>query len=90
VRVPIRDLKNGLSGYVRRVRRGERIIVTDRGRAVAEVRPIGRERLSPAERLARLEEAGEVTRPSGRRLEEIEPIRVLGRSVAETILEDRR
>lgn len=90
MRVSIRNLKNGLSGYVRRVRAGGRIIVTDRGRAVAEVRPIGRERLSPAERLTRLEEAGETTRPSGRRLEEIKPLRVVGRSVAETILEDRR
>ncbi len=35
----IRDLKNNLSRYIRRVIRGERILVTDRGRVVAELRP---------------------------------------------------
>lgn len=35
----IRDLKNNLSRYLRRVLRGERILVTDRGRVVAELRP---------------------------------------------------
>ncbi|MEX2153974.1 MAG: type II toxin-antitoxin system prevent-host-death family antitoxin [Gemmatimonadaceae bacterium] len=35
----IRDLKNNLSRYLRRVAAGERIIVTAHGRAVAELRP---------------------------------------------------
>ncbi len=35
----IRDLKNNLSRFIRRVIRGERILVTDRGRVVAELRP---------------------------------------------------
>jgi prevent-host-death family protein len=35
----IRDLRNNLSRYLRRVIRGERILVTDRGRVVAELRP---------------------------------------------------
>ena len=34
----IRDLKNNLSRYIRRVVRGERLLVTDRGRVVAELR----------------------------------------------------
>jgi prevent-host-death family protein len=90
VRVAVRALKNGLSAYLRRVRRGERLIVTDRGRPIAEVRPLGHERLTPDERLARLEEAGEVTRPSGRRLGDLRPIRVRGRPVSESLIEDRR
>src|ERR1700740_1792497 len=35
----IRNLKNNLSRYLRRVMQGERILVTDRGRVVAELRP---------------------------------------------------
>ena len=35
----IRDLKNNLSRYLRRVRGGESIAVTDNGRIVAELRP---------------------------------------------------
>jgi antitoxin (DNA-binding transcriptional repressor) of toxin-antitoxin stability system len=38
----IRELKNQLSHYVRRVERGERIAVTAHGRVVAELaRPVG-------------------------------------------------
>jgi prevent-host-death family protein len=37
----IRDLKNNLSRYVRRVAAGERVAVTDRGRVVAELVPPG-------------------------------------------------
>jgi antitoxin (DNA-binding transcriptional repressor) of toxin-antitoxin stability system len=36
--VGIRELKNGLSDYVRQVRDGEQVLVTDRGVVVAELR----------------------------------------------------
>ncbi len=38
----IRELKNGLSEYLRRVRSGESVLVTDRGEIVAELTPPGR------------------------------------------------
>jgi len=38
--VGIRQLKARLSGYLKRVERGERVTVTDRGRAVALLTPI--------------------------------------------------
>lgn len=37
--VNLRELKNRLGGYVREVRAGEIILVTDRGTVVAELRP---------------------------------------------------
>jgi antitoxin (DNA-binding transcriptional repressor) of toxin-antitoxin stability system len=37
----VRELKARLSAYLRDVQRGETILVTDRGRVVAEVRPPG-------------------------------------------------
>ena len=43
--VSVRDLKNRLSAYLREVARGEVVLVTDRGRVVAELR-------SPSEDLA--------------------------------------
>jgi antitoxin (DNA-binding transcriptional repressor) of toxin-antitoxin stability system len=39
--IGIRELKNRLSEYIRLVRAGERILVTDRGEVVAELRPPG-------------------------------------------------
>ena len=38
VSVGVRELKNRLSEYLRMVRRGEEILVTDRGEPVAELR----------------------------------------------------
>jgi len=39
--VGIRELKNSLSEYLRRVRSGESVLVTDRGEVVAELTPPG-------------------------------------------------
>jgi prevent-host-death family protein len=39
--VGIRELKNRLSDYLRQVRSGERVLVTDRGHVVAELTPPG-------------------------------------------------
>src|SRR5579872_7094097 len=39
--VGLRDLKNKLSEYVREVRSGEAVLVTDRGEVVAELIPPG-------------------------------------------------
>jgi prevent-host-death family protein len=39
--VGLRDLKNRLSEYVREVRSGEAVLVTDRGEVVAEIIPPG-------------------------------------------------
>jgi prevent-host-death family protein len=37
--VGIRELKNSLSEYLRRVRSGESVLITDRGEVVAELTP---------------------------------------------------
>ena len=42
--VGVRELRNNLSRYLERVREGEEVVVTDRGRAIARVLPVGRER----------------------------------------------
>ncbi len=39
--VGVRELKDNLSRYLSRVGNGEEIVVTDRGRAVAKIVPIG-------------------------------------------------
>jgi antitoxin (DNA-binding transcriptional repressor) of toxin-antitoxin stability system len=40
--VGVRELKNRLSEYLRQVRAGEGVLVTDRGEVVAEIGPPGR------------------------------------------------
>ena len=46
--VGVRDLKNKLSEYLRGVRLGESVLVTDRGEVVAELLPPGQGQVDPA------------------------------------------
>jgi prevent-host-death family protein len=46
--VGVRDLKNKLSEYLRRVRLGESLLVTDRGEVVAELQPPGQRQGDPS------------------------------------------
>jgi len=43
--IGVRELRNNLSRYLDRVRGGEEVVVTDRGRAIARMLPIGAERV---------------------------------------------
>ena len=61
--VNIRALKDGLSAYLRDVRRGDIVLVTDRGQVIAELRQPTHHTLgmgTPAARLAQLAEGGKV------------------------------
>lgn len=58
--VGIRELKNGLSKYIDRVRAGEEVIVTDRGHPVAKLSPLD----ASNDRLVDLVAAGVVRPPS--------------------------
>jgi prevent-host-death family protein len=53
--VGTRELKNRLSEYLRRVKAGETVIITDRGRPVGQIVPI---QLDLTDRLKKLAEAG--------------------------------
>jgi antitoxin (DNA-binding transcriptional repressor) of toxin-antitoxin stability system len=60
--VGLRALKNQLSRWVAEVRRGEIVLVTDRSRVVAELRPPGGATLPGADPgLQRMAERGELT-----------------------------
>ena len=60
--VGIRALKNALSSYIERVRAGEEVIVTDRGRPVARLVPLD----TADNKLADLVAAGVVRAPDTR------------------------
>lgn len=69
VTVGVRDLKARLSEYLRRVRSGQTIVITDHGQVVGRILPAGR---SLEERLKSLQEAG-LLAWNGQRLEPIQP-----------------
>jgi len=86
--VGARELKVRLGRYLRRVREGRTLVVTDRGRPVAELRPLGVEAETDAV-LAKLEASGAITRPTNERLPPFRPIDSRGKSVSAAVIEDR-
>jgi prevent-host-death family protein len=83
--VGIRELKSRLSEYLDRAAAGETIVVTHRGRAKAELRP-----LSADTRIEQLIREGRVTPPRRSGLPSVELLGFKGkRPTAEIIEEDR-
>lgn len=70
--VGVGELRQNLSRYLRRVERGERLVVTDRNRPVAELGPLS----SAGGELDRLVAEGRVSRPT--RLGLPEPLELEG------------
>ena len=85
-----RELKTRLGTYLREVRSGDVITVTERGRPVAELRPIERAPVEDEEAFwERLAALGRVTRAKGGPLPDHEPIAYDGPSLSDAVLEDR-
>jgi prevent-host-death family protein len=82
-----RELKTRLGAYLRKVRRGATLLVTDRGEPVAELHPLGAAGLDPG--LAALEALGVVTRNPKARLEPFRPLRSSGKPASEAVIEGR-
>jgi prevent-host-death family protein len=84
-RVGVRELRQNLSKYLRRVERGERLEVTEHGRPVAVLGPLGQ----PESALARLAAAGRVTRPRRDLLELLPPKGRPSTRASDALLEER-
>lgn len=86
IEVGVRELKNSLSSYLRKVREGETVVVTDRGVPVARMIPAGVPR-----QIAKLMAEGRVTW-SGKKF--VAPRKVprprTGPPLSDYIAEDRR
>lgn len=85
-RVGVRELKTRLSEYLRRVKAGGAVVITEHGRPVARIIP---DKGTAVERFDRLVEAG-VLFGSGRGFDTGEPLPTLdGGSVADLVSEGR-
>jgi prevent-host-death family protein len=94
-KVGIRELKNRLSEYVGRVRKGKIIVITDRGEQVAKIVPMEKQ-VEPEDAIeARLQElaaAGHLRLPlrPKRPLPPFRPVKAKGKPASRMIIEDRR
>jgi len=86
--IGIRELKENLSRYMKRVKTGESIIVTDRKKEIAVIMPL--EKKAKEEKIYQLIQRGMACwgggKPKGM------PTRVVsrGKSVSDAVIEDRR
>ena len=87
--VGARELKTRLGTYLRRVRAGETLIITDRGEPAAELRPIQHSGDSLESRLRQVEAEGLITRANGRPLPPFKPPRSKGTPASQTLIEAR-
>ena len=89
--VGIRLFRDRLTGYVARVRRGHRVVVTDRGQPVAVLVPyrVG-EAGSTEARLAALFASGHVTRAERSFKKRLVPVKGRGELASGILVKDRR
>lgn len=90
--VGVKELKNRLTHYLRRTKRGEEVIVTERGKPIALLQPIQKvpRPVSLEARLAKLAAEGQITLPARNFRKRIRPVKISGPPVSQAILEDRR
>ena len=86
--IGVRELKARLSEYLRQVKQGRTLVITERGKPVGRLVPVGQ---SLELRLKAMVDAG-LAEWNGKRLPPMKPLAKLkgGRSIADLIIEDRR
>jgi len=84
----VRDLKNKLSHYLREVKKGRSIVITERGKIVATIVP-AQERAT-AEKLQKLARSGLGTWRGGKPKGASRSVVVKGKPVADIVLKERR
>ena len=85
-----RELKTRLGTYLRQVQKGQTVVVTDRGRPVAELTPVAVEGNDEERRLEELVAVGVLSRASHAPLARIRPLASKGEELSRAIIEDRR
>ena len=85
ISVGMKELKGKLRGSLNKVRHGEELVVTYRGKEIARMIPISRERSA----VKQLMESGRAAWTGGKPLG-MKGIKAKGGPIAKTVLEDRR
>lgn len=87
----IKDIKNNLSRYLDRVKSGEEILITDRGKPIARIVKEGEGNTSIRSALSPLIQKGLVIMPS-HGLIGVDPLKIKtgGKAASDMVIEDRR
>jgi prevent-host-death family protein len=88
IKVGLREANMHFSKYVKLVRQGQEVVVTERGAPIAVIKPLARE-ARPEQRIRILEEQGVLKRPTRGTLPSGAPVAIKGRPIAETVTDER-
>ncbi len=86
--VGVRELRDRLSHYLRRVKTGERLVVTERGKSVAVLSPAVEKAVD--QRVDTMLREGVAEWGGGKPRGSRRPARVKGSTMAQTVIETRR
>ena len=90
VHVGIREAKAHLSRYLRMVRNGAHIVITDRGKPVGKIVPIDAAEYPLADRVKRFEDQGMIARRPEKSSGKIPAAIPLAGDIAQQILQENR
>lgn len=91
IKVGVKEAKNNLSRYLARVKKGEEVQITERGKPIARIIKEGTGSSSARKALLPLVDRGLVVLPSrGVNKENLSPLDAPGKPVSEMVIEDRR
>lgn len=92
--VGVRELKDHLTQYLSMIKRGENVIVTDRGNPIAIIHSLEHTEVTATseEKLASLSKRGMIKLPSGRKKLDLKTkaVNIKGKPLSEIVFEDRR
>jgi prevent-host-death family protein len=86
--VGIRELKNNLSQYLDKVKRGDSLGITDRGKIIAYILPA--EKSPNYEELIRMVREDTAAWRGGKPAGSVKPVKVTGKPISEIVIEERR
>ncbi|HMK66531.1 MAG TPA: type II toxin-antitoxin system prevent-host-death family antitoxin [Thermodesulfobacteriota bacterium] len=85
ISVGIKELKARLSNYVSQAKEGQEIVITDHGKDVALIVPLSRERQAIKSLMVEGKANWSGGKPKG-----LQGIRIKGKALSKTVIEDRR
>ncbi len=88
IAVGIKDLKNRLSYYLRMIKKGEKIVITEREKVIATIVPV--ERVDEDSKLLSLVKEGFATWKGGKPTGSRQSVKITGKTVSKIVIEDRR
>ena len=86
--VGIRELKNNLSQYLDKVKKGDSLAITDRGTIIAFILPA--EKSPDYEELIRMVREDKAAWRGGKPAGSLKPVEATGKPVSEIVVEERR